>query len=91
MATMPQVLIKMLESADDSSMSFQFVNSSLLSVKAAQKKKPASIEIAVDGETAQNFLTFGEYKQVGILIMVDKATFLETNEKIDGEKGEMKK
>lgn len=54
---------------------FQLVTNTLMEVKRGSQNKPSSIRIGVPDEIATDLMGFGETKQVGMLIMIDREEF----------------
>jgi hypothetical protein len=89
MAAFVDVLKTMNEQGFDENSTFQIINNNLMQSSIGSKRTSPSLKIAVPKETAQNFLTFTEApKQIGILVMVDREKFFETNALLDKEKKE---
>lgn len=68
MATIVEVLSKI----DPSKISIQVVNQTVMEAnKGSTKKKQPYIKVAVPDATCDNYLTFGNYKELGLLLHVD--------------------
>ncbi|OPH61882.1 hypothetical protein BC351_01170 [Paenibacillus ferrarius] len=63
--------------------SAQFINGSLMEISRATKRKPAFLKVAVEEDTAADFLGYGEARKMGIMLFIDREEWKKLNREIN--------